>query len=185
MSRLSLSLTIPLLRSARAWILYRISLPRSWLSTTRPGTAQEMTLPPADIRLIANPANVGFAAAVNQGVRATTAPLVLLLNPDAVLVRGLDALEADLLDPETGAVGGLLIDSAGVPQAGFMARNLPTSTALIFEVLGINSFFPRNPVNWHYRCLGLRPCDSRACRTACWRFFHVPAHYLGTAGGVR
>ena len=28
-------------------------------------------------------ANRGFAGAVNQGVRASTAPLVLLLNPDA------------------------------------------------------------------------------------------------------
>ena len=46
------------------------------------------------IRLIANPTNAGFAAAVNQGVRATTAPLILLLNPDAHLVRGLDALAA-------------------------------------------------------------------------------------------
>src|SRR5580700_4530392 len=49
------------------------------------------------VRLIANPANAGFAAAVNQGVRATTAPLVLLLNPDAHLVKGLEAM-AELLE---------------------------------------------------------------------------------------
>src|ERR1700732_896352 len=46
------------------------------------------------VRLIANPDNAGFAAAVNQGVRATDAPLILLLNPDAHLVGGLDALTA-------------------------------------------------------------------------------------------
>ena len=79
---------------------------------------------------IANTANVGFATAVNQGVRATTAPLVLLLNPDAVLVGGLDALEAEFLDPQTGAAGGLLTDAAGSPQAGFMARNLPKPVTL-------------------------------------------------------
>ena len=38
-----------------------------------------------------------------------------------------------------------------------MARNLPTPTALIFEVLGINRLFPRNGANWHYRCLGVSP----------------------------
>ncbi len=77
-------------------------------------------------RLIANSKNAGFAAAVNQGVRATTAPLVLLLNPDAHLVSGLEALAARLETPGTGAVGGMLIGADGNPQRGFMARNLPT-----------------------------------------------------------
>src|SRR6185437_16535759 len=51
------------------------------------------------VRLIANPANAGFAAAVNLGVRATKAPLILSLNPDAHLVRGLDAMAACLEQP--------------------------------------------------------------------------------------
>ncbi len=109
------------------------------------------------VPLIANSLNLGFGAAVNQGVRSTTAPLVLLLNPDAFLQRGLDELIAEFDDPKTGAAGGMLIGSDGLPQRGFMARNLPTPAALIFEVLGINSLWPGNPVNWHYRCLGLDP----------------------------
>lgn len=107
------------------------------------------------VRLIANPANTGFAAAVNQGVRETSAPLVLLLNPDASLVRGLDTMAACFDRPETGAVGGMLIGEDGAPQTGFMARNLPTPAVLLLEVLGINRLWPHNPVNWHYRCLGL------------------------------
>lgn len=116
-----------------------------------------------NIRCIANRANAGFATALNQGVRATNAPLILSLNPDAHLERGLDAmaeyLEKTNTDAEskTGAVGGMLVDESGSPQTGFMARNLPTSAALIFEVLGLNRIWPRNPVNWHYRCLGLDP----------------------------
>ncbi len=102
---------------------------------------------------IANLTNVGFAAAVNQGVRATAAPLLLLLNPDAVFDGGLEALTAEFKDPRTGAAGGKLIGDDGLPQTGFMARNLPTPTALIFEVLGVNKLWPGNPVNWHYRCL--------------------------------
>jgi N-acetylglucosaminyl-diphospho-decaprenol L-rhamnosyltransferase len=109
------------------------------------------------VRLIANPANAGFAVAVNQGVRATTAPLVLLLNPDAHLVKGIDAMATLLETPGTGVVGGMLIGDDGLPQTGFMARNLPTPATLICEVLGINRLWPRNSLNWHYRCLAIDP----------------------------
>jgi N-acetylglucosaminyl-diphospho-decaprenol L-rhamnosyltransferase len=111
------------------------------------------------IGLIANRTNAGFAAALNQGVRATTAPLILSLNPDAHLVSGLDAMaalfEQPKIQPKAGAVGGKLIGEDGAPQTGFMARNLPTPTALVFEILGINRLWPANRVNWHYRCLGV------------------------------
>jgi N-acetylglucosaminyl-diphospho-decaprenol L-rhamnosyltransferase len=108
------------------------------------------------VRLLVNQRNAGFAGGVNQGVRATDAPLVLLLNPDAHLRRGLDTLAAQFQVPNTGAAGGMLIGTDGSPQTGFMARNLPTPAALILEVLGINRLWPHNPVNWHYRCLGER-----------------------------
>jgi GT2 family glycosyltransferase len=117
------------------------------------GTPAKATRP--GIRLIANSRNCGFAGAVNQGVRATSAPFVLLLNPDARLERGLSALVAQFDDPLTGAAGGMLTGADGQPQTGFMARNLPTPAALILELLGINRLFPHNRVNWHYRCLGL------------------------------
>jgi N-acetylglucosaminyl-diphospho-decaprenol L-rhamnosyltransferase len=113
------------------------------------------------IRCIANARNAGFASALNLGVRSTTAPLILSLNPDAYLVRGLDVMAAFLesppadMDIRIGAVGGMLTGENGAPQAGFMSRNLPTPATLIFEVLGINRIWPRNGLNWHYRCLGL------------------------------
>jgi N-acetylglucosaminyl-diphospho-decaprenol L-rhamnosyltransferase len=109
------------------------------------------------VRLIANPNNAGFAAAVNQGVRATTAPLVLLLNPDTCLETDLAPLIAEFDNPQVGAATGLLTGADGRPQTGFMARRLPSATALIFELLGINALWPGNPVNWHYRCLDLNP----------------------------
>src|SRR5512147_2337826 len=39
-------------------------------------------------RAIRNPFNVGFATAVNQGLAASSAPLVLIMNPDCRLVSG-------------------------------------------------------------------------------------------------
>src|ERR1700752_2088973 len=44
------------------------------------------------VRVVANSTNRGFAAAVNQGFAALTTPYVLLLNPDAQVVGGLEAL---------------------------------------------------------------------------------------------
>src|SRR5258706_7781577 len=58
---------------------------------------------------IANLENRGFAAAVNQGVRAIRVDYVLLLNPDAVLQTGLEHLCAACAAPRTGAVGGKLV----------------------------------------------------------------------------
>lgn len=47
--------------------------------------------------LIANARNVGFARGVNQGLAATTAPRVLVMNPDCRLVAGaIAALGAEL-----------------------------------------------------------------------------------------
>jgi GT2 family glycosyltransferase len=59
------------------------------------------------VRLVANPENIGFGRACNQGARETSAPFLLFLNPDATLGPG--ALEAlvRLLEtrPRVGIVG--------------------------------------------------------------------------------
>ncbi|HWQ55330.1 MAG TPA: glycosyltransferase family 2 protein [Bryobacteraceae bacterium] len=107
------------------------------------------------VRLIRNQVNKGFAGAVNQGIRSLSTPYILLLNPDAVIKNGLDALLAACKRPGVAAAGGMLVDSRGLPQAGFMVRCFPTPAALAFEVLLINRLWPGNPVNWQYRCLGL------------------------------
>lgn len=115
-------------------------------------TCQEVTA--RGVRLIANPENRGFAAAVNQGMRALDTPFVLLLNPDAHLETGIEALIECCRQPGVAGAGGKLVDGDGLPQAGFAVRNLPSPTAVICEVLLVNRVWARNPVNWHYRCLG-------------------------------
>lgn len=135
------------------------------------------------VRLIANPTNAGFAAALNQGVRSTTAPLILSLNPDACLESGLDEMATLLETPGTGAVGGMLTGENGVPQTGFMARNLPSPAALIFEVLGINRLWPRNPVNWHYRCLAMSPMNTAQVDQPAGAFLMFSRSAWQTVGG--
>jgi N-acetylglucosaminyl-diphospho-decaprenol L-rhamnosyltransferase len=57
--------------------------------------------------VVANPENVGFARACNQGWRATRAPLVLFLNPDAEVSTGAVEALVGLLEgrPDVGAAG--------------------------------------------------------------------------------
>ena len=43
---------------------------------------------PYPVYLIRNPKNFGFARACNQGITASTGELVVLINPDSVVMRG-------------------------------------------------------------------------------------------------
>jgi N-acetylglucosaminyl-diphospho-decaprenol L-rhamnosyltransferase len=105
----------------------------------------------AHVRMVANPENRGFAAAVNQGISASDADFLLLLNPDAILLTGVDALiEASR---QYGLSAGKLVDAHGRAQSGFTIRRQPTPASLIFELFGINRLWPSNPVNRWYRYL--------------------------------
>src|SRR5436190_21299362 len=85
------------------------------------------------VRLIANSTNRGFAAAVNQGFAVLETVYVLLLNPDAVVLTGLETLREACDLPRSAGAGGRLIDAAGLPQVGFMVRSLPTPATFILE----------------------------------------------------
>ncbi len=113
------------------------------------------------VQLIANTANRGFAAAVNQGVRALKTDYILLVNPDARLTTPIDTMLERASDPKVGAVGGRLLDESGKDQAGFAIRRFPSPMALIFESLGVNRLWPGNPVNRKYRALGTDLTVSR------------------------
>src|SRR5581483_4955465 len=58
------------------------------------------------VRIVGNPTNRGFAAAVNQGVQAAAAAVVVILNNDTIVAPGwLAGLLVHLEDPGVGAVG--------------------------------------------------------------------------------
>lgn len=135
------------------------------------------------VRLIVNAENRGFAAAVNQGIRALATPFILLLNPDTVMEKGLDALVAACERPQAAGAGGLLIGPDGTPQVGFMVRCFPTPTTLIFEALLLNRVWPRNPVNWHYRCLGFDHAAPRRVEQPAGAFLMVRRDVWEALGG--
>jgi GT2 family glycosyltransferase len=107
------------------------------------------------VRVIENPTNAGFGAAVNQGFVELNCPYVLLLNPDTVLRSTLEPLRKACDLTQSAGAGGCLLDANGQPQVGFMVRAFPTPAALILEALVLNRLWTNNPINRRYRCLGL------------------------------
>jgi GT2 family glycosyltransferase len=68
-----------------------------------------------DAKVIANPNNRGFAEAANQGIRAATSTLILLLNPDVHLCRGYISGVSAVFDRDSriGSAAGKLLRGTG------------------------------------------------------------------------
>ncbi len=71
-----------------------------------------------DVKLIANDRNLGYARGTNAGIRASSAPYVLLLKPETVVSGRALRLMRDYLEahPEVAMVGPRLVDGDGVHQ---------------------------------------------------------------------
>ncbi len=134
--------------------------------------------------LIRNRENRGFAAAVNQGVAASSEPLVLLLNPDARLTTPIDALAEQCLEQGVGAAAGRLLDEQGQPQLGFNIRALPTAATLAFETLGWNRLWPSNPVNRRYRSPGFDAGKAQDVEQPAGAFLMLRREVLAAIGGL-
>jgi N-acetylglucosaminyl-diphospho-decaprenol L-rhamnosyltransferase len=98
------------------------------------------------VRLIRNETNIGFGRAVNQGMAACSAPLVLIMNPDCRVNRGaVAALEAQLAAYDTCAVAGpRVLDPDGAVQGS--ARGDPDMWTGLFGRTGrLRGWFPLLP----------------------------------------
>ena len=100
------------------------------------------------VEIIQNSANVGFARAANQGLRAARGQFVVLLNPDVILMpsavrRLLDFLAAH---PDAAVAGPRLLDPDGTVQGS--ARRDPSAwTGLFGRSAPLTRLFPDNPVS--------------------------------------
>ena len=99
------------------------------------------------VRVIANDANLGFARANNQAIRATDTPFVLMLNSDARLCPGsLQALlECITSAPRAGLVGAQLRDPSGAFQLSHVRFPSLGREALILSGIGRLLYGPWYP----------------------------------------
>jgi GT2 family glycosyltransferase len=86
----------------------------------------------ANVRLARNSTNVGFARAVNQGLAATSAPHVLIMNPDCRLMAGAAGTLRAMLDahPQCAIVGPRILNPDGSMQGS--ARGDPDMLTGLF-----------------------------------------------------
>lgn len=94
------------------------------------------------VTLIENRQNLGFAAANNQALRASSDDFILLLNPDTIVhPEAIDALLNHLwLYPEVGAVGPKLLNADGSCQVS--AHPEPTLWRELWRLIHLDRFIP-------------------------------------------
>jgi GT2 family glycosyltransferase len=115
------------------------------------GTADLLATRFPGVRLIANAENVGYSRAVNQGIAASSAPFVLVLNPDCVVRPNAPRVLADYLvsHPRTGIAGPRLLDTEG--RIEFSGRSFPTPFTFLFNRYSLlTRLFPNNRWTRHY-----------------------------------
>lgn len=89
------------------------------------------------VRVLRPGRNLGFAGGVNAGVAASRAPLLLVLNPDAVPEPGaLDRLiEGFAAHPEAAGLAPRLSGANGEPQFTWQLRRLPSAWECLRQTL--------------------------------------------------
>ncbi|MDZ7698234.1 MAG: glycosyltransferase [Deltaproteobacteria bacterium] len=124
------------------------------------------------VRLHRNESNLGFARAVNQGLKQSSSSYVLILNPDTILNEGFFEKVTEYMDthPETGIMGPKIFDSDGSVQGS--ARLFPNLlTALFGRKSLLTKIFPSNPVTRENimtgRSDGINPMDVDWVSGAC------------------
>ena len=90
---------------------------------------------------------------MNQGFAALTTPYVLLLNPDAEVLEGLDALRAACDLAGFGGGGRQIVGRQGASADRFHGPAVTNAANLTLEVLLLNRALPNNPINRRYRGL--------------------------------
>ncbi len=85
--------------------------------------------------------NVGYAAAVNAAVAASSAPTVLLVNPDVIQIKGeVDRVLSTFDGPSVAVVTGRIVNEAGVVTR---CRHRPAFRDLLELAVSFNRFLPR------------------------------------------
>ncbi|MGZ8618820.1 MAG: glycosyltransferase family 2 protein [Actinomycetota bacterium] len=113
------------------------------------------------VRLIENPENVYLSPAWNQGIRETSAPFVLLLNPDVEWWLGTlaDLVAVATANPRAGMVGPMVRNSDGSTYES--GRVFPSVTDAVGHAF-LGTLRPDNPFTRRYHMDGWDRTTERA-----------------------
>jgi len=115
-------------------------------NASRDGTVAMLRQEFPAVRLHANRRNLGYAAAVNQGLEAAGAEYTLVLNPDIVVRDGaVDQLVAFMdAHADAGLAAAKLLNTDGSLQ--YTCRSFYTPQTLLFRRTFLGKLFPRSRV---------------------------------------
>lgn len=102
------------------------------------GSAEAIASAYPSCDVIRNERNIGFAAANNQAFRVATAPFVLLLNSDTLVLRGALERSVDYMNrhPEVGAFSCRVLNSDGTVQR--VCSQFPSLINLTLQLFGLD-----------------------------------------------
>jgi GT2 family glycosyltransferase len=109
------------------------------------GTIEYLRASHPEVRLIANPRNVGFCPAGNQGAKAAAGRHLLFLNDDIIILDDAIARLVEWIDahPEAGMIGSRLLNIDGTDQFS-SGRTYPSPMNAIFGRKSVlTRMFPR------------------------------------------
>jgi GT2 family glycosyltransferase len=118
------------------------------------------------VRVIANNANLGYARAVNQGIRATSGAYVLVMNPDCEVRLGSPGVLVDFLrrNGRTAVAGPRILNPDGSLE--YSARAFPDHLTFLFNRYSLlTRLFPNNPFSRRYL---LTDWDHASVREVDW-----------------
>jgi len=120
-------------------------------NASQDGTVESIRDGYPEVRVIANPENVGFTRGVNQGLARAAGDFLFVLNPDCTVTSGaLDHLLRALEEsPRLAAAAPLLLD-AGHHAARSCGR-FPNLWTLVCDHLGLAQGFPRSRLFGGYK----------------------------------
>lgn len=115
------------------------------------GTAAAVSRAHPWVRVVHNVPQRGFAAALNQGVRLTTAPTIVALNPDTVVPPGAIGRLSVALDlgPRVAAVGPLILQPDGRVQRQGHFRPRPYTALVVLLGLASLPLFRREAARYY------------------------------------
>lgn len=96
------------------------------------------------IKIIINKENVGYAKAVNQGIRISKSKYILLLNPDTYLIDDsiINTYNIIIDNKKIGAIGGKIFNKKR--KNNYTANTKPTFFTGLFEFTNLKKIFPNN-----------------------------------------
>ncbi|MBM4028515.1 MAG: glycosyltransferase [Planctomycetes bacterium] len=114
------------------------------------------------VRVIENPANVGFSRANNLVVAQSRSDYVLLLNPDTLILA--DAIERTVkfmrTHPHVGIAGCKVLNRDGTLQLA-CRRSIPTPEVAFYRMTGLSRLFPRSRVMARYNMTYQNPDETQ------------------------